>query len=109
MPFAFRALLGLHDDCMDAGLVEAGYHALTAAMHCAETAADREQLRLVIERAELRQRQLDALQRPHRLSSQQAKRRGHTPMFASLAITANAIIVRLKADAVRVRSLAKLR
>ena len=36
---AFHALLDLHDGCMDAGLAEAGYHALTAAMHCAETTA----------------------------------------------------------------------
>lgn len=69
---AFHALLDLHDGCMDAGLAEAGYHALTAAMHCAETTANHEQLRLVIGRAELRQRQLDALQPAHRLSSKQA-------------------------------------
>jgi hypothetical protein len=106
---AFRALLDLHDGCMAAGLAEAGYHALTAAMHCAETSANHEQLRLVIERAGLRQRQLDALQPPHRLSSKQAEWRTHTPLFASLAITANAIIVRLKADAVRAQSMAKLR
>jgi hypothetical protein len=106
---AFRALLDLHDSLMEAGMVEAGYHALTAAMHCAETAANHEQLRLVLERAELRQRQVDALQPPHRLSSKQAEWRSHTPLFASLALTTNAVLVRLKAEAVRARSTAKLR
>ena len=106
---AFGALLDLHDGCMEAGLVEAGYHALTAAMHCAETTTNQEQLRLVMTRAELRQREVDALQPPHRLSRKQAEWRRNTPVFASLAITANAIIVRLKADAVRVRSMSKLR
>ena len=106
---AFRALLDLHDNLMEAGMVEAGYHALTAAMHCAETTANHEQLRLVMERAELRQRQVDALQPAHRLSSKQAEWRTHTPVFASLALTANAVLVRLKADEVRARSMEKLR
>jgi hypothetical protein len=106
---AFRALLDLHDDLMAAGLAEAGYHALTAAMHCAEATGNREQLRLVLERAELRQRQVDALQPSHRLSSKQAEWRTHTPVFASLAVSTNAVLVRLKADAVRAQSMAKLR
>ena len=106
---AFRALLDLHDGLMDAGLAEAGYHALTAAMHCAETTANREDLRLVMQRAELRQRQLDLLQPPHRLSTTQAERRGHKPMFASLAVTTNAVLVRLRADAIRAQSMSKLR
>ena len=106
---AFRTLLSLHDGLMDAGLAEAGYHALTAAMHCAETTGNREELRLVMQRAELRQRQLDAMQPPHRLSSTQAEWRAHTPVFASLAVTANAVLVRLKADAVRAQSMSKLR
>ncbi|HKT61608.1 MAG TPA: hypothetical protein VJQ46_16245 [Gemmatimonadales bacterium] len=106
---AFRALLDLHDGCMDAGLAEAGFHALTAAMHCAEATASHEQLRLVLQRAELRQRQIDAIQPPHRLSSTQAGWRAHTPVFASLAITANAIMVRLKADAVRAQSIERMR
>ena len=106
---AFRALLDLHDSLMDAGMAEAGYHALTAAMHCAESSGDREQLVVVMERAELRQRQLDGKNPPHRLSSKQAESRAHTPVFASLALTANAVLVRLKADAVRAQSAAKLR
>jgi hypothetical protein len=105
---AFRALLDLHDGCMAAGLAEAGYHALAAAMHCAEASASHENLQLVIERAELRQRQLDAAQPPHRLSTKQAEWRTHTPLFASLVITAKAVQVRLKADAVRALAVAKL-
>ena len=106
---AFRALLDLHDSLMEAGMAEAGYHALTAAMHCAETTGNREELHVVMERAELRQRQVDALQPSHRLSSKQAEWRTHTPVFASLAVTANAVLVRLKADAARAQAMAKLR
>ena len=106
---AFRALLDLHDNLMDAGMAEAGYHALTAAMHCAESSGDREQLQLVVERAELRQRQLDGQRPPHRLSTKRAEWRAHTPVFASLILTANAVLVRLKADAIRAQSIAKLR
>jgi hypothetical protein len=92
----FDDSLYLHDQCVGAGLVEASYHALAAAMLCAEAASSRKAIELVIELAHQRQRAIDAERPPHLLSSREARTRGITPLFKGLAVTAEGIRVRTK-------------
>jgi len=99
----YRALLELHHECMAAGLAAAGYHALAAAMHCAEDARSLESLEAVIDLAVRRQAELDTEDPPHPLSGSQARLRGTTSVFESLVVTGRAIHGRLVAEAMRMK------
>lgn len=81
----FDDFLSSHDHCIAAGLVEAGYHALAAALLCAEAASSRKGLEFVIRRAQECQRVIDGERPPHCLSSQEAHARQTVPPFESLA------------------------
>jgi hypothetical protein len=83
--------LTLHDHCSGAGLAEASYHALAAAMLCAQATSSRKAIDLVIELAHVRQRAIDAERPSHPLSTREAHARGAIPLFVSLATTAEAI------------------
>jgi hypothetical protein len=92
----FGDSLTLYDHCIEAGLMQAGYHALAAAMLCADAASSRKAIDLVIELAHQRQQAIDAECPPHRLSTAEARAGGATPLFEGLATTAKAIRTRLK-------------
>jgi len=98
----FDDFLNSHDHCTAAGLVEASYHALAAAMHCAEAASSRKGLELVIRLAQERQRVLDAEHPPHYLSSREARARQTVPPFESLATAGKEIRSRLTSGAGRI-------
>jgi hypothetical protein len=83
--------LTLHDHCSGAGLAEASYHALAAAMLCAQATSSRKAIDLVIELAHVRQRAIDAERPSHPLSTREAHARGAIPLFVSLATAAQAI------------------
>jgi hypothetical protein len=83
--------LTLHDHCSGAGLAEASYHALAAAMLCAQATSSRKAIDLVIELAHVRQRAIDAERPSHPLSTREAHARGAIPLFVSLATAAEAI------------------
>jgi hypothetical protein len=72
------------------------YHALCAALHCAEDLADLEMAAAVQERAERQQAELDLTEPPHPLSTVGASRRGTHPLFTSLGRTAHAACARIK-------------
>jgi hypothetical protein len=55
----------------------------------------------VVALAKQRQEEIDGGAPPHTLSSGEASRRGTTPLFASLAVTAQAVRTRLHAEEVR--------
>ena len=84
-------------------MTEASYHALAAAMLCAEAASNRKALQLVIELAYERQREIDAEGQLHLWSTGEALARGAAPLFESLARTADASLART-AEATRGRS-----
>jgi hypothetical protein len=92
----FDDSLTLHDQCLGAGLMEASYHALAAAMLCAEAASSRNALDLVIKLAHERQQSIDAERPSPRFSAAEAHARGTIPPFESLAATAEEIRTRLK-------------
>ena len=94
----FDDALTLHERCLGAGLTEASYHALAAAMLCAEAASSRKALHLVIELAHERQRAIDAERQLHLWSTVEAQARGAVPPFESLARTAEAARGRFKRD-----------
>lgn len=88
--------LTLHDHCIQAGLMEASYHALATTMLCAEAASSRKAIDLVIELAHERQQAIDAERPSHPWSTREAHARGATPQFESLATAADAIRRSLK-------------
>jgi len=100
----FGALVELHHECMSAGSPEAAYHALAAALHCAESASLVSGIRTVITLADSRQGELDTQMPPHILSTRLAASRGTVPLFTSLARTAQAVGARLAAERARSQS-----
>lgn len=97
----FATLLELQQETMDAGNAEASYHILSAALHCAEAANDVAGVETVIQLAGQRQTEIDARRPRHILSTEEAGKRGTTPLFASLTITSQAVRTRLHAEEVR--------
>jgi hypothetical protein len=97
----YRILMDLQQECVDAGSFGAAYHVLAGALHCAEAAGDIDALVEVVALAKQRQEEIDGGAPPHALSSAEASRRGTTPLFASLAVTAQAVRIRLHAEEVR--------
>ena len=80
------------------------YHALCAALHCAEDLADLEMATAVQERAERQQAELDRTEPPHPLSTVGASRRGTNPLFTTLGRTAHAACARIKGQLAQAHS-----
>ncbi|MFL5518019.1 MAG: hypothetical protein ACJ8DJ_17820 [Gemmatimonadales bacterium] len=80
------------------------YHALCAALHCAEDLADLEMATAVQERAERQQAELDRTEPPHPLSTAGASRRGTNPLFTTLGRTAHAACARIKGQLAQAHS-----
>jgi predicted membrane-bound spermidine synthase len=81
----YNQLLGLSREAFAAGLYNAAYHALAAAMHCARVLPDDDALEAV---AALAQQQLAAIDQHapnYEHSSAAAAQRGHDNIFALLA------------------------
>jgi hypothetical protein len=78
---------------------QVAYHALAAAMHCAQALREHHLLAEVQRRAEQQGRWIDTETPDHHLSSRSAQVRGHTSIFASLVKQAHAIQLGLKVDA----------
>lgn len=94
----YHRLLQMHEEAFVAGRFEAGYHILAAALHVAEELESMELLTAVSELAKKRQREMDALQPTHRLSTRSAARRGNTAQYTALAAIATAVKGRISAD-----------
>src|SRR5690348_4254354 len=105
----FQVFLELHRQCLAAGLPEVAYHALAAALHCAEADDNLDGVSLVASVAASRQEELDIHHPHHLLATSHAEARGTVPLFRSLAQTAHAIHSRLRAEQVRVASVARRR
>jgi hypothetical protein len=91
----FDDSLALHERCLGAGLMEASYHALVAAMLCAETACNRNGIGLVIRLAGESQQAIDAQHPAHPMSTGMAEDREVAALFQTLASAAKAIRTRL--------------
>jgi hypothetical protein len=77
---------------------EVAYHALAAALHAAESLADRETCRLVEQCADECLQWIDTHAPRHRLSSQSAQSRGHESVFRQLGVTAQSARLRLESE-----------
>jgi hypothetical protein len=86
---------------------EIAYHALAAAMHCAEALGDKELLSAVQRSAEEQDRWIEANAPEHQLSATRATQRGNESIFSSLARQCHAHLLGLMVDdqAERIRSL----
>ena len=93
----YESLLADVDAAWELGLVEAAYHALAGALHCAEALEDESRVKHVKVQAERLRTHVD-LDRPgHRLATASARDRGQLSVFATLLGQADAIVARLHA------------
>ena len=93
-------LLAISQEVFDAQLYEVAYHALMAALHCADSAQDEDRL---IEVATVAQAQRDRLatESPHHLiAPQAAERRGHRSVYDSLLLQVTAMQLRVRSGPV---------
>jgi len=93
---AYDTLLDLARNQSTARHYEVAYHILMAALHCAEDAADAARLREVARLFRQDRKAIDAIEPPHRLSTQSAHTR--QSIFEAGAITAEAEIKRLESE-----------
>jgi hypothetical protein len=81
-----------------AGQFEVAYHALMAALHCAEGTGDTGRLTEVAQFARETQATIDTTAAAHRLSTQSANTRGHQSLFTVAAVMADAARLRLESE-----------
>jgi hypothetical protein len=86
----FEQLMRINDEAFAAGRYEAAYHALMASLHVSQDMGDPVFLRRVERTAEQQQDQIDIASPRHRLSSDEAKRRGVMGIFRMAARQASA-------------------
>jgi hypothetical protein len=81
----FERLLGLSREAHAGRQFETAYHALTAAMHAADDAADTRALAVVAAEAEAQIEWIDRHAPAHRLSSSSSSQREHPGVYVMLA------------------------
>lgn len=81
----FERLLAISRDAHARRQHEAAYHALTAAMHAADDAADVGALTIVLQESEAQIAAIDRSSPGHRLSTRSAARHQHPGVYAMLA------------------------
>jgi len=92
----FRRLMELHEQLFSEERFEAAYHVLAAALHIAEE-LDLERLSSVGRLSTARQAEIDRTNPGHSISSASSNRRGNTPLYATLALTARAATGKIRA------------
>jgi hypothetical protein len=92
----FEQLMRINDEAFAAGRYETAYHALMAALHASQDAADPVYLRRVEQTADYQQEQIDAVAPKHRLSSIEAKQHGVVGIFRMASRQASARLAILK-------------
>lgn len=92
----YKSIVRLNESAVYTGQFEVSYHLLSAALHAAEAAGDRERIEAVIRLAGQQASAIDA--EPDRPpSTQHAAQRDSTPLFESLAATARTKLARIDA------------
>src|SRR3954462_9879560 len=92
----FRRLMELHEQLFSEQRFEAAYHVLAAALHIAEELG-LERLSSIERLSTARQAEVDRTMPGHSISSASSNRRGNTPLFATLALTAKAASGKMRA------------
>jgi hypothetical protein len=94
----YTRLLMVNADAHAAGLYNASYHALAAAMHCARALPDDEPLEHVGAIAREQLAAIDSLAPDYEHSTRSSASRGHDNIFALLARQTHAVLEMRKAD-----------
>ena len=92
----YTQLLAVSDTAAAAGEYEVSYHALMAALHCAESGDDAGRLADIARIARERLRSVDAGAPDHRLSSRTAAAHGHRSVYEMGAATAESAVKRVQ-------------
>lgn len=98
LPSIYSELLQLNRQLFEGGEIPIAYHALAAALHCAEALEDVDRLGEVSSLAKQQGDWLDKKDPQSRFSNKSASARGNTGIFASAAHQANAAATRIAAD-----------
>ncbi len=94
----YERLMRVNEEAFAAGLYNAAYHALAAALHCARELKDDAALRRVENRARQQLTWIDANAPGYEHSSESASSRGHKSIFEQLAAQA---ATQLEIDSIR--------
>src|SRR5262245_40379596 len=92
----YERLMAAAREAFDAGLYEAAYHAVMAALHAAESGGDEPGVATAGETAVEFERRLDAANPGHRMASLYAQAHGGTPLFLMARTHADAVLARLR-------------
>ena len=94
----YDSFLAEQDTARGVGVIEAAYHTLAAALHCAEALGDEARVERVKTLADRIRFGIDRDNPDHCLATASAALRGQTSVFASLAGQAESIAARLRAS-----------
>ena len=92
----YERLMNITDQAFADRQYDVAYHALVAAMHCAEALGDEQRLSIVEQTAQRQREWIDTYDPGHRLSSQSAASQGVHSIYASLGAQLNAVRLRLR-------------
>jgi hypothetical protein len=102
MDSLMRRLITASTAAADAGEFEVAFHALMAALHAAERvgkdAASAESLTEIMRVGAAHAAKIEKVKPQHQLSRNAAKARGHTSLYDTLQLHANAARMRVQAD-----------
>ena len=92
------ALLQLADDAAAEGEYESAYHLMMAALHLAEHCHDHDAVMHIGAAGRRIGVAVEAVAPPHRLSRDEAKKRGHSAIFDQLDAHVEAVRLRLESE-----------
>ena len=93
-PDLYTSIVSLNRSAADARQFEVAYHLLAAALHAAEVSGDKGQIEEVIQLARQQGSAVDSAPN-HPLSTVNARKRGNTPLYASLIAMARGKLERI--------------
>ncbi len=94
----YERLVSISTEAFTARAYETAYHALAAALHCAQDAGNEDQISGAGRFAQEQNAWIDANDSAHRLSTESARARGHESVYSSLGKQARTTILLVKSE-----------